>query len=144
MRTHFSVMLLVCAALGCGGGSATAPTPAPTSPVTDTFSGKTWWTGSGCTGDSHDFTAAAGEIKVRLLETSDPAGALSVQVCAGGNDTAGNCAIRQQKIAVGQTLSGTRVGVAGQNLKLLGHNCVFGGALTTDPITYRVEVTYQR
>ena len=110
-------------------------------PVTQTFSGTTRQTQTGCTGDSHDFTAADGAISVQLLETSDAAGALSVQICAGGIDN-GNCSIRQQKINVGQTISGSRIGVAAQNLKLLGHNCVFGGPAVADPISYRVTVTY--
>jgi len=135
------------AALGalaaCGGyGSSTTPTPTAT-PTTQTFSGTTRQTPTGCTGDSHDVTAAAGEMAVRLLATSDPNGALSVQVCAGGVDN-GNCSIRQQRIAVNERITGTRVGAASQNLKLLGHNCVFGGPAVSDPITYQVELTYQR
>jgi hypothetical protein len=112
-------------------------------PFTATFSGETRQNGNTCSGDSHTFDAAAGAIVVRLLETNDPANALSVQVCAG-NDTAGNCAINQQQIAVGQSLSGSRPSAAQQTLKFLGHSCVFGGPPATAPITYRAEVTYQR
>jgi hypothetical protein len=134
------VLLALVASCGGGGGSPSAPTPVPT---TETFSGTTRQTATTCTGDSHDFTAAEGSIAVRLIETSDLAGALSVQVCAGGIDN-GNCSIKQQKIAVGQTLTGTRIGVPNQNLKLLAHNCVFGGPPIVDPVTYRVSITYQR
>jgi hypothetical protein len=110
-----------------------------------TLSGTTRQTAQGsCSGDSHDFSAADGTVSVQLLETTDPSGALSVQVCAGGIDNR-DCTINQQKITVGQTLSGPRKGVASQNLKFLPHNCVFGGAF--DPavgITYRVSLTHMR
>ena len=142
--TRTAALVASLAALtACGGyGGNTTPTPTAT-PTTQTFSGTTRQTATGCTGDSHDVTAAAGEIAVRLLATSDPAGALSVQVCAGGIDN-GNCSIRQQRIAVNERLTGTRIGAANQNLKLLGHSCVFGGPAVSDPITYQVEITYQR
>jgi hypothetical protein len=142
--THTAALVAALVTLGaCGGyGGNTTPTPTAT-PTTQIFSGTTRQTATGCTGDSHDVTAAAGEIAVRLVATSDPAGALSVQVCAGGIDN-GNCSIRQQRIAVNERITGTRIGAASQNLKLLGHNCVFGGPAVTDPITYQVEMTYQR
>ena len=135
---------LVIASISGGCGSSTSgPTPAQTTPFTQTFSGTTRTTTNTCTGDSHDFPPAAGDIAVKLVETSDPAGALSVQVCAGGIDN-GNCSIKQQKINVGQTITGARVGGSPQNLKFLGHNCVFGGPVITDLISYRADVTYQR
>jgi hypothetical protein len=129
------------------GGSGTPPTPSSQAPrpITVLFIGTTRQSAqTSCGGDSHDFTAAEGTISVQLVETSDPAGALSVQVCAGGVDNR-DCTINQQKIAVGQTLRGTRKGIATQNLKLLPHSCVFGGPF--DPaagITYRVFVDFLR
>lgn len=140
------VVLLGLLLTACGG-SGTSPTPPPqaSGPVTVAFSGTTRQTGAGsCGGDSHDFTSADGSVTVRLEETSDPAGALSVQVCAGGIDNR-DCTINQQRIAVGQSLTGARKGIATQNLKLLPHNCVFGGPF--DPaagVTYRVSVTHMR
>ena len=128
-------------AFGCGGEGGTRPT-APPVQVTESYSGTTTQSGPGsCGGDSHNVAAAAGEVAVRLVATSDPAGALSVQVCAGGIDNR-DCTINQQKIAVGQTLSGPRKGDASQNLKLLPHNCVFGGPVTATPVTYTVALTY--
>ena len=143
---------------GCGGGGAgtqptgTPPTPAPTAtppaatPVqfTESFSGTTTQSGPGaCGGDSHNVVAAEGEMSVRLVATSDPAAALSVQVCAGGIDNR-DCTINQQKIAVGQTLGGARKGGAAQNLKLLPHSCVFGGPMATAPVTYTAALTYMK
>jgi hypothetical protein len=135
-------------AAGCGGSSS-APSagqppqqPRPVS-TTETFSGTTVQSGPGaCGGDSHNFTAQDGTITVNLVATSDPANALSVQVCPGGIDTGGNCTIAQQRISVGQTLSGVRRGVAQQNLKLLPFGCVFGGTPAGTPVTYTVGVTY--
>ena len=141
-RTTSAVFIALCTLSACGGAK-TGPSGTQSTPVTQSFSGTTRQTINGCAGDSHDFTASAGDISVKLVETSDPAAALSVQICAGGIDT-GSCTIRQQKILVGQTLTGARVGIASQTLKLLGHNCVFGGPPATDPITYRADVTYQR
>ena len=128
--------------VGCddGGSGVTSP---PVQ-VNETLSGTTTQSGPGsCGGDSHNVVAAAGEMSVRLVSTSDPAAALSVQVCAGGIDNR-DCTINQQKIVVGQTLTGMRKGDAGQNLKLLPHNCVFGGPVTTTPVTYTAALTYMK
>lgn len=141
---HHAVLLAVLTS-ACGGGTTPTPTPQPPAPVTVTFAGTTRQTAAGsCGGDAHDFSAADGDVTVRLVETSDPAGALSIQVCAGGIDNR-DCTINQQKISVGQSVTGARKGIATQNLKLLPHNCVFGGPF--DPaagITYRVSVTHMR
>ncbi len=96
-----------------------------------------------CGGDSHSLTIGAGDASVQLIETSDPAGALSVQLCPGSNDSS-TCTIKQQRISVGQTLSGTRAGAAAQTLKFLPFQCVFGSGFDPTPITYRVSVTYQQ
>jgi hypothetical protein len=129
--------------LACGGGGSPTRTNPPV-PVTETFSGTTTQSGPGsCGGDSHNVTAAEGAISVRLVGTSDAAGALSVQVCADGIDNR-DCSINQQKIAVGQTLAGARKGGATQNLKLLPHSCVFGGAPAAGPVTYTVSLTYMK
>lgn len=146
MHPTFPPVVRVCfvlvTAAGCGS-SPSGPSGQP-QPVTETVTGSTRQTGpNSCTSDSHDFMAADGEIRVTLLETSDPAGALAVQVCAGGIDN-NNCTINVARIAVGQTLTGTRRGTVNQNLKFLAHNCVFGGPLLSDPMTYRATVTYQR
>jgi hypothetical protein len=154
MRFLMPVSLLLIVA-GCGGGSgprpAPGPVPNPNGPgpvlapmqVTDTFSGTTTQVAAGaCTGDSHNITTAEGDMSARLIATSDPAGALSVQVCSAGIDD-GNCSVRQQRIAIDQVVTGTRRGQAVQNLKLLPHNCVFsGGAPIGTPVTYAVSVTY--
>lgn len=143
-----SCLFMLAAAAGCGSSSSRNPpgSPAPTpTQATQTFSGTTLRTPNGsCSGDVHTFTAVEGEITVRLTATSDANNALSVQVCGGPNDVGTNCAVRQQKITVGQTLSGTRQGPADQTLKFLGHNCVFGGPAVTDAITYTAVVTYMR
>lgn len=136
-------------ALGCGGGrnspsSPTATIPPATRPVTVVVSGTTVQTGiNGCSGDSHSVTVAEGDLAVTLNDTSDPAGALSVQLCQGANDT-GTCSIKQQRIATGQTVTGVRVGSAGQLLKFLPYNCVFGNTFDPTPVTYRATLTYQQ
>jgi hypothetical protein len=146
-RSLLLVLATLTAAAGCGGSSSSSnppggPAPTPTA-ATETFSGTTVRTATGgCTGDVHGFTAAEGEISVRLTATSDSNNALSVQVCGGPNDAVTNCAVRQQKITVGQMLSGARQGPANQTLKFLGHNCVFGGPAVAEPITYTAVVTY--
>ena len=141
----------VCVLLGlsimvaCGKSSSSATAPTPAGPVTETLSGTTRQTAQGsCSGDSHNFTALDGEVSVRLLETADPSGALSVQVCANGLDNH-DCTINQQRIAVGQTLVGARKGASFQNLKLLPNNCLAGGPFDPNAaITYRVSLTYIR
>jgi hypothetical protein len=135
-------------AASCGSTSSTPTTPitpAPSGPVTVTFSGTTTQSAvNACGGDSHNFNAASGDITVKLLETTDPAAALSIQVCPGGIDAPGTCTLQQQKILVGQSLTGARKGIATQNLKLLPHSCVFTSTVNTTPVTYKVSVTYEQ
>lgn len=137
--------LVVLGGCGSSGGSPASPTPAVTGPVTVAVTGTTRQTGvNSCSGDSHAFTAAEGQISVRLTATNDPNAALSIQVCSGSSDTGSNCAIRQQKIATGETLTGMRVGTAAQTLKFLPYACVFGATVDTTPITYTASLTHQQ
>jgi hypothetical protein len=131
----------VFAAAGCGKSSPpTTPTPTP---VTITVSGSTSQTGvNSCSGDTHTFNAAEGEITVRLTATSDPNLALSVQVCGGSSDVLTNCAIRQQRINVSQSLAGARLGGTAQTLKFLPFACVFSNTFDPTPVTYTAAVTY--
>ena len=124
----------------CGGGGTPPPTR-PTIAETQTFTGTTRPTGPGsCGGDSHDFDAAEGTIAVMLVQST---GGVVVQVCAGGIDN-NDCTIKLGPIAVGQTLSGTRKGIARQNLKLLPLDCVRPGPVPPGPVDYRATVTFQR
>jgi hypothetical protein len=143
---HVAVIGVLLALVSCGGSSGTPTQPggstAAPMQVSETYTGTTVQTGTGsCTGDSHNLTTAAGDMSVRLISTSDPAGALSIQVCSGGIDN-NQCSINQQKIAVNQTITGSRRGDSLQNLKLLPHNCVFGGAPLGTPVSYSVSITY--
>lgn len=140
------------AAVSCGGSSGGAsgggniPTaPTASGPTTIAVTGTTRQNSvNGCEGDSHMFNAAEGEIRITLTATSDTNQALSVQVCSGSNDTSTNCAVRQQKIAVGQTLTGNRVGGTAQLLKFLPYNCVFGNTFDPVAITYSGSLTFQQ
>jgi hypothetical protein len=140
---HPIAVLPVAFLCACGGGSSAPATTSPPVTTTETFSGTTTQSGAGsCGGDSHNFSARDGAISARLVQTSDPAQALSIQICANGIDNR-NCSINQQKITVGQTLNGARIGDATQNLKMLPHSCVFGGTIVPS-VTYTVSVTYQK
>ena len=147
-RTFAAAAIIALAGCGSSGGAATPTTPttpAVTSPVTITTTGSTRQSGiNQCSGDAHTFSAAEGAISVTLTATSDSNSALSVQVCSGSSDTSANCAIKQQKIAVGQTLTGDRVGTAAQTLKFLPYACVFGSTYDPTPITYSASVTYRQ
>ena len=128
----------------CGGGSSSPQTPTiPPITVTENFSGVTTQSAPGsCGGDSHNITARDGTVSARLVQTSDPAQALSLQICANGIDNR-NCSINQQRISVGETLTGSRIGDATQNVKLLPNSCLSGGPITPS-VTYTVAVTYQK
>jgi len=129
--------------IACGCGSSDGPATTPPVTTTESFSGTTTQSGPGsCGGDSHNFTAREGAISARLVQTTDPAQALSIQICANGIDNR-NCSINQQKIEVGQTLNGSRIGDQTQNLKMLPNSCVSGGQITPS-VTYTVTVTYQK
>lgn len=152
MRRRDLVVLAWCGLTLAACGSSSAPAATPTTPtppvslgpVTVSLSGTTQQLSvHGCSGDSHSVTVNDGDVAVRLVATTDPAGALSVQLCQGPNDT-GVCSIKQQKILVGQTLTGVRVGAAAQVLKLLPHACVFTETIGPSPITYTVSLTYQQ
>lgn len=150
--TRIAVLSLALLAAACGssasGGSATGTPTAPSS-VTTTVSltGTTRQTTAGgfngCSGDTHNLTVQEGDVAITLVATSDPAAALSVQFCQGPTDT-GVCSIKQQRINVGQRLTGVRTGTSNQVVKMLPFACVFGGAFDTTPITYTVSVTYQQ
>lgn len=138
-----SVLFATALIVSCGGGDGSdgSPTSPPAAPFTRTVSGTTRATGaSSCTGDSHPFQGAAGTVSVTLNQSSGNT-ALMVQVCAGGVDN-GNCTINQQKIEVGGTVTGTRIGDANQVLAFLPLNCGGGGPMPTAPITYSATVTY--
>ena len=141
------VIAVVCCAVlcSCGGGSGgAAPPPGPATTETRTFTGTTHAnSATSCGGDSHDFEAREGTVAVTLVQSTDGT-ALSLQVCAGGIDN-NDCTINQSRIAVGQTISGARKGVAQQNLKLLPLNCSpAGGPVPAGPIAYTASVSFQR
>jgi len=132
--------VLVFGACGPGyGGSPTAPPP----PTLRTWNvaGTSQATGpQSCSGSSHDFMAAAGAITVTLVSTTGGVG-MSVEVCAGGIDDHA-CSINLVPIAVGQTITGTLRGDAGQILKFNTANCGGGGPAPTNPVVYTATVTY--
>lgn len=138
--------IIAAGAVACGGSSSNGGTPlGPAVLTTETFSGTTKQTAiNSCSGDSHMITAREGDISVRLVATSDPNSALSIQVCGGGVDTSGNCAITQQRINVGQTLTGARKGGDQQTVKPLPFACVFTSTLDPTPMTYTLSVTYMK
>ena len=147
MKRALIFLVALAAACGSSGGpGAVTGTPTAPSSVTTTaaLTGTTRQTSvNGCTGDSHPLTVADGSFAITLLETTDTAAALSVQVCPASGDN-GVCTIKQQRINVGQTLTGSRVGGASQVVKMLPFKCVFTSELDTTPVTYKVTVTYQQ
>ena len=137
--------MLAAGAAACGGGSNGNTPLGPAVLTTETFSGTTRQTAvNSCSGDSHLITAREGDIAVRLVSTSDPNSALSIQVCSGAVDNSTNCAITQQRINVGQTLSGPRKGTEQQTVKPLPFACVFTSTLDPTPMTYTLSVTYMK
>lgn len=124
----------------CGGGGGGSPTAPPTL-RTVAVSGTSTATGAlSCSGGAHDFVAAEGAISVTLNTTSGGVG-MGVQVCAGGIDN-NNCSINLVPIAVGQTITGTRRGDAGQTLKFNTANCGGGGPAPANPVNYTATLTH--
>lgn len=135
--------IVAAVSVACGGGpSAPSATATPPQRVVETFTGQTRAIGNGCGGDSHSIVAADGAIALHLDETTSAA-EMTAQVCAGGVDV-GGCSIPQTRLAVGQTLEGTRRGQSSQTVKLLSAACVFGTPGTAPVVDYRVTVTYWR
>ena len=110
--------------------------------VTQTVTGTTRaLTPTSCSSDSHDFSVAEdGFVTVTLLESTGNL-TLGVQVCAGGIDNT-DCTITLQRIAINQTVSGTRRGGRSQNLKFLPPNCGGGGPVPPGPVQYTAIVNY--
>lgn len=134
-----ALALLTVAACGGSGGGGTPTSPAVA--TTDTFSGTAIRTSaSGCGGDVHTVTAREGSMSVTLVSTNDPNGGLSIQICQGA-DTPETCTVAQQRITIGQTLSGERKGTSMQVVKPLPWGCVFGG-IDASPVTYTLSVSY--
>ena len=127
----------------CGGGDDSPTSPQPPGTITTTFRGTTRATGpTSCSGDSHDFRAAAGPITVTLNESTGNV-TLGVQVCVGGIDD-NNCTINLMPLAVGSTATGTAgPGMPTQVLKLNAPNCGGGGPVPPGPVEYRVTVVHK-
>ena len=145
MRERVLALAVAAVLPSCGGGGGgAAPPPGPSVTDTRTFTGTTHAnSATSCGGDSHDFEAREGAITVTLVQSTDGT-PLSVQVCAGGIDN-NDCSINQTRIAVGQTVSGTRKGAPQQNLKLLPVNCSpAGGPAPPGPVSYTATVSFQR
>ena len=138
----FGVAWLVLGACGYSGGSPTAPAPPPPPTVVrQGANGTARATGPlSCSGDSHEFVAAAGAISVTLNGTTGGVG-MAVQVCAGGIDD-NACSIPLVPIAVGQTVTGTRRGASGQTLKFNTANCGGGGPAPAEPVNYTATLEY--
>jgi hypothetical protein len=127
----------------CGGGPSSPPPAGPTVSESRTFNGTTRANSpTSCGGDSHDFTAADGAVSVTLVQSTGGV-SMAVQVCAGGVDN-NACTINLGPIAVGQTKTGTRQGVAQQNLKLMPANCGGNGPVPAAAVDYTATVTFQR
>ena len=145
MPRHAVTLTLLLAASACGGSNKTPAAPSAGVLTTESYSGTTVQSGvNTCGGDSHNITALEGDISVRLVSTSDPNAALSIQVCPNGLDSGNNCTIAQQRINVGQTLTGARKGVSLQNIKPLPFACVFTSTFSPTPMTYTLSVTYMK
>jgi hypothetical protein len=130
----------------CGGssGPGTPSSPVPSSPpgtlgITETVT----FTGAAnpsCQGGGHTFVAAEGTVTLTLVETTDQVG-LFGQVCGGNDNNA--CTVNQTRMAVGETLSGPRRGIASQTVKMLTLNCGTG-PVPPAPVQYTIRLTYQR
>lgn len=116
-------------------------TTSPPVLTTEAYGGSIAPSAAGCNSGDHVFTAREGTITLRLDATNAAGQVISAQICAGA-DVAGQCTIAQQRLNLGQTLSGTRIGGASQTLKLLRQDCVSGGGQSATPVTYSVTLTY--
>jgi len=137
--TSFALAGILLGACGGGGGSPTAP-PTPTLRTVAVSGTSTATSANSCSGGSHDFLAAEGPISITLNTTSGGVG-MGVQVCAGGIDN-NNCSINLVPIAVGQTITGTRRGDAGQTLKFNTANCGGAGPAPANPVNYTATLSY--
>lgn len=130
--------------VSCGGGSGGGGNPiAPAVLTVETHGGSIAVSTSGCNSGSHNFVAREGSISVRLDASNAASQLVSVQICPG-SDIPSLCTVTQQRIAVGQTLSGARNGGTNQTLKFLRQDCVVGSTQAPGPITYAATLTYMK
>lgn len=137
-RALLPLMLL---AVSCGGGSGGGNPMAPAVATTETHSGSVAPSTLGCNASTHDFTARAGAMSVRLDATNSAEQDFMAQICTGGGAT-GSCALPLQRITIGQTLSATSGEGVAQRLSLLRRDCTAGNTQAPATLTYTVTLVY--
>src|SRR5688500_2956220 len=118
--------LIVLSAVACGSSGGGPPTSPPVLTVEALGGAATDAAGGGgCHSSVHNCTSRAGGMSVRLDATNSAGQDIGVQICSGGGAT-GTCALPQQRIVVGQTLSATSDEGIAQRLTLLRRDCTTG------------------
>ena len=140
-RMKRALLPLIVLVVSCGGGSGGGNPITPAVPTTETHSGSVAPSTLGCNASTHDFTARAGAMSVRLDATSAAEQDFNVQICTGGGNT-GTCSLPLQRITIGQTLSATSGEGVSQRLSLLRRDCTTGNAQAPAPLTYTVTLVY--
>lgn len=130
-------------AVSCGGSSGGGNPMAPAVVTTETHSGSVAPSTSGCNSGTHDFTARAGAMSVRLDATNAAAQDFGVQICTGGGAT-GTCSLGLQRITTGQTLTATSAEGVAQRLAFLRWDCVGTGPQAPAALTYTATLTYMK
>ena len=125
----------------CGGGSGGGNPLTPAVMTTESHSGSVAPSTGGCNSGTHEFTARAGAMSVRLDATNSAAQDFMAQICTGGGAT-GTCSLPLQRITVGQTLTATSGEGVAQRLSLLRRDCTSGNTQVQTPLTYTVTLVY--
>lgn len=136
-----ALLPLLVAVASCGGGSGGGNPVAPAVATVETHSGSVAPSTAGCNSSTHDFTSRAGAMSVRLDATNSAGQDFGVQICTGGGNT-GTCALPQQRITIGQTLTATSAEGVAQRLTLLRRDCTTGATQAPATLTYTVTLAY--
>ena len=146
LRPTLALGILLLVSASCDDNSNATMFPSgSTATETQVFTGTTRAVGPGtCSGDTHTFTAAEGDISVRLVSTT-PAESLTVEICEPSVvDKPAGCTLGRTRIDVGQTLVRVRRGGPQQVLSLLPLTCGTDAPPSAEVISYTAAVTFRR
>ena len=121
-------------AAGCDNGPDTVPTPTPTNPVTETFSGTVNLNGA----VTHSFTASAAGTTTATISALTPDGSVIGFQMGTWNGVTCTAVVSNDLATISSALTGNTQSSASLCVRLHDPN----GVLTSNPVAYSVTVSH--